>query len=108
MPTPASRRSPLTLALCAYLTERAEAGKATSTLDMSCTVIGTSTGSAVAPTWSPPRPDARCAAGIRDTAIILLGNASALRRAEIVALALADVEHKPAGLRALAAQSGHP
>lgn len=28
-----------TLALCAYLTERAEAGKATGTLDMCCTVI---------------------------------------------------------------------
>jgi hypothetical protein len=27
------------LALCAYLTERAEAGKATGTLDMSCTAI---------------------------------------------------------------------
>jgi hypothetical protein len=36
--------------------------------------------------------------GIRDAAIILLGYASALRRAEIVALALTDVEHRPAGL----------
>jgi integrase len=36
--------------------------------------------------------------GIRDAAIILLGYASALRRAEIVALALTDIEHKPAGL----------
>lgn len=31
--------------------------------------------------------------------IILLGYASAMRRAEIVALALPDVEHKPVGLR---------
>jgi integrase len=36
--------------------------------------------------------------GIRDAAIILLGNASAMRRAEIVGLDLADVEHKPSGL----------
>jgi len=36
--------------------------------------------------------------GIRDAAVILLGYASALRRSEIVALALSDVEHKPAGL----------
>lgn len=36
--------------------------------------------------------------GTRDAAIILLGYASALRRSELVALTLADVEHKPAGL----------
>lgn len=36
--------------------------------------------------------------GIRDAAIILLGYASALRRSELVALALADIEDKPAGL----------
>jgi hypothetical protein len=30
--------------------------------------------------------------------MILLGYASAMRRAEIVALTLADIEHKPAGL----------
>ncbi|WP_162602557.1 hypothetical protein [Nocardioides daejeonensis] len=35
--------------------------------------------------------------GIRDTAIILLGLASAMRRSEIVALALADVEFQPGG-----------
>ncbi|MCY7286736.1 MAG: tyrosine-type recombinase/integrase [Cryobacterium sp.] len=36
--------------------------------------------------------------GIRDAAIILLGFASAMRRAEIVALTLGDVEPKPLGL----------
>lgn len=36
--------------------------------------------------------------GVRDAAIILLGFASAMRRSEIVALSLVDVEYKPAGL----------
>lgn len=36
--------------------------------------------------------------GVRDTAIILLGYAGALRRSELVDLVLADVEHKTAGL----------
>jgi integrase len=36
--------------------------------------------------------------GIRDAAIILIGYASAMRRAELVALTLADIEHKPTGL----------
>ena len=50
--------------------------------------------------------------GIRDAAIILLGYASAMRRAEIVALTLVDVEHKPAGLllnirRSKMDQEGH-
>ena len=36
--------------------------------------------------------------GIRDAAMILLGYASAMRRAELVALNLTDVEHQPAGL----------
>lgn len=36
--------------------------------------------------------------GIRDAAIILLGYASALRRPELVALTLADIEDQPAGL----------
>jgi integrase len=36
--------------------------------------------------------------GTRDAAIILLGSASAMRCSETVALFLADVEHKPAGL----------
>lgn len=36
--------------------------------------------------------------GARDAAIILLGFASALRRSELTALTLADIETKPAGL----------
>lgn len=36
--------------------------------------------------------------GVRDTAIILLGYAGALRRSELVALAVADLEHQTAGL----------
>ena len=36
--------------------------------------------------------------GLRDAAMILLGYASAMRRSELVALTLADLEDKPAGL----------
>ena len=36
--------------------------------------------------------------GIRDAAMILLGYASALRRSELVALTLGDIEDKPAGI----------
>ncbi|WP_304437915.1 site-specific integrase [Terrabacter sp. Root85] len=121
------------LAVCAYLTERAEAGRATGTLDMACTVIRHvhRTTGAVDPIASEAvrqvrrglrrtyggaarrlaRPlsveeirqivgsiDRTTPHGIRDAAIILLGYASALRRAELVALDLADIEHKPAGL----------
>ena len=50
--------------------------------------------------------------GLRDTAFILLGYASALRRAELVALTLADIEQSPAGLlltvqRSKTDQQGH-
>ena len=121
------------LTVCAYLTERAEAGRATGTLDMACTVIRhvhRTTGAVdpIAPEavrqvrrglrrtyGAAPRRLARPLSveesrqivsgidrttphGIRDAAIILLGYASAMRRAELVALDLADVEHKPAGL----------
>lgn len=121
------------LTVCAYLTERAEAGRATGTLDMACTVIRHvhRTTGAVDPIateavrqvrrglrrtyGAAPRRLARPLSveeirqivggidratphGIRDAAIILLGYASALRRAELVALDLADVEPKPAGL----------
>ncbi|KQW45065.1 integrase [Nocardioides sp. Root1257] len=36
--------------------------------------------------------------GIRDTAIILLGYASAMRGSELAELTLADIDHKPAGI----------
>ena len=121
------------LAVCAYLTERAEAGRATGTLDMACTVIRHvhRTLDATDPIASEavrqvrralrrtygaaPRRLARPLSiedirqiiaridrttphGIRDAAIILIGYASAMRRAELVALDLTDIEHKPAGL----------
>ena len=121
------------LAVCAYLTERAEAGRATGTLDIACTVIRhvhRTTGAAdpiaseavrqvrrgLRRTYgAAPRRLARPLSveeirqivgaidrttphGIRDAAIILIGYASAMRRAELVTLDLADVEHKPAGL----------
>jgi len=121
------------LALCAYLSERAESGRAMATLDLSCTAIRHvhRTCGAEDPVaaetvrqvrlglrrtyGSAPRRLARPLTvdeirhiveavdrakpiGIRDAAIILLGYASALRRSELVALTLADVEHKPAGL----------
>lgn len=130
---------PLTLA--AYLTERADAGRAMGTLDMACTVIrhvhrAAMGGAAVADAFEDPvgseivgqvrrglrrtygtaprrlaRPltvaelrqmidaiDRTTVIGVRDAAMILLGDASALRRAELVALTLADIEHQPTGL----------
>jgi integrase len=45
--------------------------------------------------------DRSSAKGARDAAIILLGFASAMRRSELVALTLADVEYKPGGVRPL-------
>lgn len=44
------------------------------------------------------RIDRTSAQGARDAALILLGFASALRRCELAALTLADVQSKPAGL----------
>lgn len=46
---------------------------------------------------TPPRP-ALAAKGIRDTALILLGYAGALRRSELVGLDLDDITHHSAGL----------
>lgn len=121
------------LALCAYLTERAAAGKANGTLNMTCVVVRhvhrmTGADDPVATEavrqvrrglsrtyGAQPRRLARpltveeirqivtgidrtTPIGARDAAIILLGYASAMRRAELVALTMADVEHQPAGL----------
>jgi integrase len=121
------------LAVCAYLTEQAAAGRAMGTLDLICTVIrhvhlacdlhNPADALAVRQVrrglrrthGSAPRRLARplsveeirqivdgidrsTSIGIRDAAIILLGYASALRRSELVALTLADIEDKPAGL----------
>lgn len=44
------------------------------------------------------RIDRDTAKGARDAALILLGFASALRRSELAALTLADIEARPAGL----------
>ena len=47
-----------------------------------------------------PTSTAAQPAGARDRALILLGYASALRRAELAALTLADLEHQPGGAAA--------
>ncbi len=121
------------LALCAYLTERAEAGYAMGTLDLACTAIRHvhRTCGATDPVASEtvrqvrrglrrtygtaPRRLARplgvddirqilipidraTPLGARDAAIILLGYASAMRRAELVSLTLDDIEDRPGGL----------
>ena len=135
------------IGLCAYLAERADAGRAMGTLDMSCTAIrhvhrmcgveDPVASDAVRQVrrglrriyGAAPRRLARpltveeirqivggidrsTPIGLRDAAMILLGYASAMRRAELVALTLADVEHKPAGLllnvrRSKSDQEGH-
>lgn len=134
-------------ALCAYLTERAESGRAMGTLDLSCVAIrhvhrtcgaddpvddeavrqvrlglrrlygGAPRRLARPLTLADVRKtasaiDRSTPIGIRDAAMILLGYASAMRRSELVALQLADVEHKPAGLllnvrRSKTDQEGH-
>jgi len=120
-------------ALAAYLTERAEDGRAMATLDMARTVIRHVHRVATAedPVASEvvdqvrrglrrtygvtPRRRARpltieelrrilaaidrtSVIGIRDAAMILLGFASALRRAELVPLTLDDIAYQPTGL----------
>jgi integrase len=121
------------LALCAYLTERAAAGRAMGTLDMARTAIrhvhrmsGDADPVAAEAVrqvrrglrriiGAAPRRQARplgteeirqivehvdrtTPLGARDAAIILLGYASAMRRSELTALTLADVERKPGGV----------
>jgi len=51
------------LALCAYLTERAEAGKRRAPSTSLAPPSDTSTASPASRTPSPPRPSGRCAAG---------------------------------------------
>lgn len=121
------------LALCSYLTERAEAGLSISTLNVACTAIRhvhrmcaaadpiaaeavrqvrlglrRTHGSAPRRLARPLMPeeirqilngiDRTTPIGARDAAMILIGYASAMRRAELVGLTLADIETKPAGL----------
>jgi integrase len=121
------------LALCAYLIDGAESGRAMGTLDLACTAIRH-----VHRTCGAPDPvaaetvrqvrlglrrnhgttplrlarplsvddirhiltaiDRTTPTGIRDAAIILLAFASALRRSELTALTLDDIDDQAAGL----------
>src|SRR6266545_4966909 len=100
-------------AVCAYLTERADQGVSLATIDHDAVrrvrrglrrIIGTTP-------RRPARPlsvadlrrivaaiDRSTPAGLRDTAVILVGFAGALRRSELAALTMADLEAKPGGL----------
>lgn len=134
-------------ALCAYLTERAAAGIAVSSLDGACTAIrhvhrmhgaadpvadetvrqvrlGLRRSYGTAPRRLA-RPlstadirqiltgiDRTDPIGVRDAALILLGYASAMRRSELVALTLLDIEEQSDGLlitlrRSKTDQEGH-
>lgn len=134
-------------ALCAYLTERAAAGIAVTSLDGACTAIrhvhrmrglddpvasetvrqvrlglrrtyGTAPRRLARPLSTADirqilgHIDRTAPVGVRDAALILLGYASAMRRSELVALTLLDVEEKPDGLlvtlrRSKTDQEGH-
>jgi integrase len=134
-------------ALCAYLTERAAAGIAITSLDGACTAIrhvhrmhdlddpvasetvrqvrlglrrtyGTAPRRLARPLSTTDirqilrGMDRTTPVGIRDAALMLLGYASAMRRSELVALTLLDVETKPDGLlvtvrRSKTDQQGH-
>lgn len=134
-------------ALCAYLTERAAAGLAITSLDGACTAIrhvhrmhavadpvasetvrqvrlglrrtyGTAPRRLARPLSTADirqiltSIDRSTPVGVRDAAIILLGYASAMRRSELTALTLLDLEEKADGLlvtvrRSKTDQEGH-
>lgn len=125
MPLPAE-----SVAVCAYLTERAEEGVSLSTIDLACWAIGhqhrhhglsdpiddnvvrqVRRGLRRLIGVAPHRPtrtlsvadlrqiitstDRSTSSGVRDTALILVGFAGALRLSELAQLTLADLEAKP-------------